>query len=68
MAVDPSAPSDEALAAVYSGRALTTRMKDGLPSSSTSMPALMATMLEPRWHSLISRKCPTPFVPWPYDH
>ncbi len=46
VAVDPSAPTDEALAAIYSGRALTTRMKDGLPSSSTSMPALMATMLE----------------------
>ncbi len=46
VAVDPSDPSDEALAAIYSGRALTTRIKDGLPSSSTSMPALMATMLE----------------------
>ena len=46
MAVDARDPSDEALAVIYSGRALTTRIHDGFPSSSTSMPALMATMLE----------------------
>ena len=46
VAVDPNDPSPEALERVYSRRALTTRIKDGLPSSSTSMPALVAAMLE----------------------
>ena len=46
VAVDPDNPSPEALERIYSRRALTTRLRDGLPCSSTSMPALVASMLE----------------------
>lgn len=44
--VDPDHPSPEALERIYSGRAITTRIRHGLPCSSTSMPALVASMLE----------------------
>jgi protein-L-isoaspartate(D-aspartate) O-methyltransferase len=46
VAVDPDNPSPDALERIYSRRALTTRIRDGLPCSSTSMPALVASMLE----------------------
>jgi len=46
MRIDPAAPSTEHLEKVYSDSALVTRVSGGLPSSSTSQPALVARMLE----------------------
>lgn len=43
---DPSQPSEEALAVIYSNEALGTRFTNGLPRSSTSQPSVMADMLE----------------------
>ncbi len=43
---DPAQPSEEALAIIYSDQALGTRFRDGLPSSSSSQPSIMADMLE----------------------
>jgi protein-L-isoaspartate(D-aspartate) O-methyltransferase len=43
---DPARPSEEALRVIYSDQALGTRFRDGLPSSSTSQPSVMADMLE----------------------
>jgi len=46
MRIDPAAPSTEHLTKIYSDSALVTRVSGGLPSSSTSQPALVARMLE----------------------
>jgi protein-L-isoaspartate(D-aspartate) O-methyltransferase len=43
---DPAQPSGEALRVIYSDQALGTRFRDGLPSSSSSQPSIMADMLE----------------------
>jgi protein-L-isoaspartate(D-aspartate) O-methyltransferase len=43
---DPARPSGEALGVIYSDQALGTRFRDGLPSSSSSQPSVMADMLE----------------------
>jgi protein-L-isoaspartate(D-aspartate) O-methyltransferase len=43
---DPARPSEEALRVIYSDQALGTRFRDGLPSSSSSQPSVMADMLE----------------------
>jgi protein-L-isoaspartate(D-aspartate) O-methyltransferase len=43
---DSARPSEEALRVIYSDQALGTRFRDGLPSSSTSQPSVMADMLE----------------------
>jgi protein-L-isoaspartate(D-aspartate) O-methyltransferase len=46
VAFDPARPSEEALRIIYSDQALGTRFRDGLPSSSSSQPSVMADMLE----------------------
>jgi protein-L-isoaspartate(D-aspartate) O-methyltransferase len=46
VAFDPALPSEEALRVIYSDQALGTRFRDGLPSSSSSQPSVMADMLE----------------------
>jgi protein-L-isoaspartate(D-aspartate) O-methyltransferase len=46
VAFDPARPSGEALRVIYSDQALGTRFRDGLPSSSSSQPSIMADMLE----------------------
>jgi protein-L-isoaspartate(D-aspartate) O-methyltransferase len=46
VAFDPARPSEEALRVIYSDQALGTRFRDGLPSSSSSQPSVMADMLE----------------------
>jgi len=43
---DPARPSENALGIIYSDQALGTRFRDGLPSSSSSQPSVMADMLE----------------------
>jgi protein-L-isoaspartate(D-aspartate) O-methyltransferase len=43
---DPVRPSENALGIIYSDQALGTRFRDGLPSSSSSQPSVMADMLE----------------------
>jgi protein-L-isoaspartate(D-aspartate) O-methyltransferase len=43
---DPEAPRREDLELIYAATALATRQVDGMPSSSTSLPSLMAEMLE----------------------
>jgi protein-L-isoaspartate(D-aspartate) O-methyltransferase len=43
---DPARPSEEALRVIYSDQALGTRFRDGLPSSSSTQPFIMADMLE----------------------
>jgi len=43
---DPERPRREHLAVIYAATALATRQADGLPVSSTSLPSLMAEMLE----------------------
>jgi protein-L-isoaspartate(D-aspartate) O-methyltransferase len=43
---DPARPSEEALRVIYSDQALGTRFRDGLPSSSSTQPSIMADMLE----------------------
>jgi len=43
---DPARPSEEVLRVIYSDQALGTRFRDGLPSSSSSQPSVMADMLE----------------------
>jgi protein-L-isoaspartate(D-aspartate) O-methyltransferase len=43
---DPEHPNSEHLALIYSDRALITRQTEGRPTSSSSMPSLMASMLE----------------------
>lgn len=44
--IDPLNPSSEHLELVYSDEALCTRLENGMPSSSTSQPSLVARMLE----------------------
>jgi protein-L-isoaspartate(D-aspartate) O-methyltransferase len=44
--MDPSDPSEENLALVYSDGVLVTRFADGRPTSSSSQPSLVARMLE----------------------
>ncbi len=46
VSVDPARPSTDALRTIYSDSPLMTRLSGGLPSSSTSQPALVAQMLE----------------------
>lgn len=43
---DPEGPSDDALWTIYSDQALGTRFRDGVPTSSSSQPSIMANMLE----------------------
>jgi protein-L-isoaspartate(D-aspartate) O-methyltransferase len=43
---DPEAPRRENLELIYAANALATRQADGMPTSSTSLPALVAQMLE----------------------
>ena len=43
---DPARPSENSLGIIYSDQALGTRFRDGLPSSSSSQPSVMADMLE----------------------
>lgn len=43
---DSARPSGEAMRIIYSDQALGTRFRDGLPSSSSSQPSVMADMLE----------------------
>lgn len=43
---DPEAPRREDLELIYAANALATRQADGMPTSSTSLPALVAQMLE----------------------
>lgn len=43
---DPKEPSDDALRTIYSDQALGTRFREGMPTSSSSQPSIMADMLE----------------------
>lgn len=43
---DPEEPSDDALRTIYSDQALGTRFREGMPTSSSSQPSIMADMLE----------------------
>jgi protein-L-isoaspartate(D-aspartate) O-methyltransferase len=43
---DPEEPSNDALRAIYSDHALGTRFREGMPTSSSSQPSIMADMLE----------------------
>lgn len=44
--IEPDNPTPDHLAAIYADTALVTRVKNGLPASSSSAPGLMASMLE----------------------
>lgn len=43
---DPEEPSEHALRTIYSDQALGTRFREGVPTSSSSQPSIMADMLE----------------------